>query len=110
MSTVDAERLGIENGDLVLMTSPHGRVLRHAKVMPTVVPGAVALEDGAWIDIDEETGIDLGGDPNVLQAPKASGQGVQCWSGTLVRVERYEGDLTLDYDKYRDLVLPVGVE
>lgn len=110
MSTVDAEKLGIENGDLVLMTSPHGRVLRHAKVMPTVVPGAVALEDGAWIDIDEETGIDLGGDPNVLQAPKASGQGVQCWSGTLVRVERYEGDLTLDYDKYRDLVLPVGVE
>ena len=36
-------------------------------------PGAVALQDGAWIRIDEETGIDLGGDPNILQAPEVLG-------------------------------------
>ena len=72
MSEVDAQERGIKNGDIVLMTSPHGKVLRPAKVMPTLVPGAVALQDGAWIQIDEETGIDLGGDPNILQAPKSS--------------------------------------
>ena len=86
------------------------KVLRPAKVMAQVIPGAVALQDGAWIQIDPETGIDLGGDPNILQAPKASGQGSQSWSGTLVQVEKYNGPLTLDADKDRPLVMPVGVE
>ena len=110
MSTVDAAERGIKNGDLVLMSSPYGKVLRPAKVMHNVIPGAVALQDGAWIQIDPATGIDLGGDPNILQAPKASGQGVQCWSGTLVQVEKYNGPLTLKPDKERPLVMPVGVE
>ena len=110
MSTVDAEERGIKNGDLVLMTSPHGQVLRPAKVMPTLVPGAVALQDGAWIQIDEETGIDLGGDPNILQAPKASGQASQAWTGTLVQVEKYTGPIKLDPDKNRPVVMPVGIE
>ncbi len=110
MSTVDAEARGIKNGDLVLMTSPHGQVLRPAKVMPTLVPGSVALQDGAWIQIDEETGIDLGGDPNILQAPKASGQASQSWTGTLVQVEKYTGNITLEPDKNRPIVMPVGIE
>lgn len=110
MSTVDAEARGIKNGDLVLMTSPHGKVLRPAKVLPTIVPGAVALQDGAWIRIDEETGIDLGGDPNILQAPKASGQASQSWTGTLVQVEKYDGPLTLEPDKNTPIVTPVGIE
>lgn len=110
MSVVDAEARGIKNGDPVLMTSPYGKVLRPAKVLPTIVPGAVALQDGAWTRIDPETGIDLGGNPNILQAPKASGQGVQAWTGTLVQVEKYNGPLTLDPDKNTPIVMPVGIE
>lgn len=110
MSVVDAEARGIKTGDVVLMTSPHGQVLRPVKVLPTIVPGAVAMQDGAWIRIDEETGIDLGGDPNILQAPKASGQASQSWTGTLVQVERYNGPLTLNPDKNTPLVMPVGIE
>ena len=110
MSSVDAEERGIKNGDIVLMTSPHGKVLRPAKVLPGLVPGAVALQDGAWIQIDEETGIDLGGDPNILQAPKASGQASQSWTGTLVQVEKYTGDIKLEPDKNRPIVMPVGIE
>ena len=110
MSAVDAEARGIKNGDLVLMSSPHGRVLRPAKVLASIVPGAVALQDGGWIRIDEETGIDLGGDPNILQAPKASGQASQSWTGTLVQVEKYDGPLTLEPDKYTPIVMPVGME
>ena len=110
MSTVDAEARGIKNGDLVLMSSPHGRVLRPAKVLASIVPGAVALQDGGWIRIDEETGIDLGGDPNILQAPKASGQASQSWTGTLVQVEKYDGPLTLEPDKYTPIVMPLGME
>lgn len=110
MSEVDAQERGIKNGDIVLMTSPHGQVLRPAKVMPTLVPGAVALQDGAWIQIDEETGIDLGGDPNILQAPKSSGEASQSWTGTLVQVEKYTGNIKLEPDKNRPIVMPVGVE
>lgn len=110
MSTVDAEARGIKNGDIVLMTSPYGQVLRPAKVMPTIVPGAVALQDGAWIRIDEETGIDLGGDPNILQAPKSSGEASQSWTGTLVQVEKYTGDIELLPDKNCPIVMPVGIE
>ncbi|WP_419085962.1 molybdopterin dinucleotide binding domain-containing protein [Slackia isoflavoniconvertens] len=110
ISTVDAEARGIKSGDLVLMTSPHGKVLRPAKVLNTIVPGAVALQDGGWIQIDPETGIDLGGDPNILQAPKASGQSSQSWTGTLVQVEKYNGPLTLDPDKHRPVPTPLGVE
>lgn len=110
MSTVDAEERGIKNGDIVLMTSPYGQVLRPAKVMPTIVPGAVALQDGAWIRIDEETGIDLGGDPNILQAPKSSGEASQSWTGTLVQVEKYTGDIELVPDKECPIVMPVGIE
>lgn len=110
MCEVDAKERGIKNGDIVLMTSPYGQVLRPAKVLPTLVPGAVALEDGAWIQIDEETGIDLGGDPNILQAPKASGQASQSWTGTLVQVEKYAGNIKLEPDKNRPIVMPVGVE
>ncbi len=110
MSSVDAEARGIKTGDIVLMTSPHGQVLRPAKVMPTIVPGAVALQDGAWIRIDEETGIDLGGDPNILQAPKSSGQASQSWTGTLVQVEKYTGNIELLPDKNCPIVMPVGIE
>lgn len=109
MSKVDADVRGIANGDTVLMTSPHGKVLRRAKVMTTIVPGAVAMEDGAWFEIDEETGIDLGGCPNVLQAPRSSGGGCQAWTGTLLQVEKYEGPLELPSDKNRPVVTPVGI-
>lgn len=110
MSIVDAEARGIENGDIVLMTSPHGKVLRPAKVVSNIVPGAVAMQDGAWFQIDEETGIDLGGCPNVLQAPKSSGGGCQAWTGTVLQVEKYDGPLELLPDKNRPVVTPVGIE
>jgi anaerobic dimethyl sulfoxide reductase subunit A len=96
MSVVDAEARGIKTGDVVLMKSPHGKVIRHAKVLPGMIPGSVALQDGAWISIDEATGIDQAGCPNILQAYPATGMGYQCWTGTLLQVEKYDGELLPD--------------
>ena len=110
MSQVDATARGIESGDVVLMSSPHGKVLRYAKVIATLIPGAVAMEDGAWTRIDEATGIDLGGNPNILQAPSTSGEASTSWGSTLVQVEKYDGPLTLDPDKNTPVVVPVGIE
>lgn len=52
----------------------------------------------------------MGGNPNVLQAPKSSGGGSQSWTGTLVQVEKYDGPLELVPDKECPVVMPVGVE
>jgi anaerobic dimethyl sulfoxide reductase subunit A len=110
ISEYDAKARGIANGDIVLMSSPYGQVLRPAQVLPTVMPGCVALQDGSWLNIDEATGIDIGGNPNTLQAPKASGQASQSWSGTICQVEKYTGNIRLEPDKRRALVLPQGIE
>lgn len=95
ISEMDAKERGIKTGDVVLMSSPYGKVLRRAKLLPGILPGSVAIQDGAWTMIDEATGIDLGGDPNILQAPAADGMGSQSWTGTLVQVEKYTGTLQL---------------
>jgi anaerobic dimethyl sulfoxide reductase subunit A len=95
MSEIDAEARGIKTGDVVLMTSPYGKVLRPAKILPGMMPGVAALQDGAWTMIDEATGIDLAGDPSVLQGMRASSAGGQCYSGTLLQIEKYEGPLEL---------------
>jgi anaerobic dimethyl sulfoxide reductase subunit A len=92
MSIVDAEARGIKTGDTVLMTSPHGKVLRRAKVLHDLIPGSVALQDGAWMLVDENTGIDMAGCPNTLQHLKPTGEGHQPWTGTLLQVEKYNGE------------------
>ena len=46
MSVVDAEARGIKNGDTVLMTSPHGKVLRRAKVKYDLMPWSSRA--GGW--------------------------------------------------------------
>ena len=97
MNVLDAEARGIKNGDTILVSSPHGALLRRAKVVPNIMPGVVALADGAWVDMDEETGMDKGGAPNVVQAPLPAGQGLQAWSTTLVQVQKHGSLLTPDH-------------
>lgn len=96
MSEKDADDRGLKSGDVVLIKSEVGKVIRHVKVIPGMYPGAVALQDGAWIEMDEATGIDKAGSPNVLQAFPPSGQGYQTWTGTLIQVEKYDGELLYD--------------
>ena len=51
------------------------------------MPGVCALGQGAWVDIDEETGIDLAGCVNVLHG------GFHCWScGERGSAARYARD------------------
>lgn len=110
MSPVDADARGIKTGDKVLMSSPYGQVLRLAQVLPGIVPGAVALQDGGKINIDPDTGIDMGGCPNILQAPEHSGEGYACWSGTCIQVEKYDGPLELGPDKEAPYIFPAGID
>ena len=40
-----------------------------------MMPGVVTLGEGAWVELDEETGIDKAGATNTLCGTHLSGQG-----------------------------------
>jgi anaerobic dimethyl sulfoxide reductase subunit A len=65
INTVDAEPRGIRQGDLVRVFNDRGEVRIPAKVTERIMPGVVALPQGAWYNPNEK-GIDYGGCANVL--------------------------------------------
>lgn len=89
LSTKDAADNDIAEGDTVLITSAYGKVLRKACVTERVRPGVLALPHGAWVDIDEKTGIDKGGADNILSGQKPTGQGVSGFNTGVVKIEKY---------------------
>ena len=98
MNPNDAADRGIKDGDYVLVSSRHGKVLRPVKVVPQLLPGVTLLGEGAWTNVDEKTGIDLAGATNILNGPIPSGQGHQGWNSCNVQVEKWTGDrLEPDY-------------
>lgn len=92
MNTRDANKLGLKDGDTVLISSKHGKVLRPLTTTECMMPGVVTLGEGAWVDLDEETGIDRAGATNVLCGARLSGQGEEPWNTTIVRVDKWEGE------------------
>jgi anaerobic dimethyl sulfoxide reductase subunit A len=98
MNQLDAEERGIKHGDIVLITSRHGKSIRPVCVTPRMMPGVVTLPHGAWAEIDEETGIDKAGSDNYLCGAISTGQGVSGWNSLNVQVEKYEGSIDLKPD------------
>ena len=100
MNPIDARERGLEEGDTVLVESKHGKVLRPLHITYEIMPGVVAIGQGAWVDIDEETGIDKGGSVNVLHGAIPSGTGHMGWNSCIVEVKKWEGKpLPPDYMK-----------
>ena len=97
INNIDAEKQGIKNNDTVMILNPHGKVIRRAKVTPCIIPGTIALGNGAWVDKDEETGIDKAGAANTVQAPKPRGQGFQAWNSARVQLKKYDQPLEPDH-------------
>lgn len=92
MNTRDGEALGLKDGDTVLIESRYGKCIRPLTLSECMMPGVVSLGEGAWAEIDEETGIDKAGATNVLCGARLSGQGEEPWNTTIVRVEKYKGE------------------
>ncbi len=91
INTKDAESKGIMDGDTVLLTSRHGKTLRRACLTERFMPGVIGLPHGAWVDIDEKTGIDTAGADNILCGSVPTGQGVSGWNTCAVNMEKYAG-------------------
>ena len=71
INPIDAQQRQISNGDKVRIFNGRGEVHIEAKVTPRMMPGVVALGEGAWYDPDGK-GVDRGGCINVLTTQRPS--------------------------------------
>lgn len=92
ISRKDAEDAGIADGETVLITTANGSSIRNATVTSRIRPGVVAMPHGAWVEVDEETGIDRAGADNYLSPQAPTGQGVSGYNSAICKIEKYTGD------------------
>ncbi|MDO6499203.1 DmsA/YnfE/YnfF family dimethyl sulfoxide reductase [Photobacterium sanguinicancri] len=71
INPMDADRRGIKNGDRIRIFNDRGEVRINAKVTPRMMPGVVALGEGAWYAPDGKK-VDHNGSINVLTSQKPS--------------------------------------
>ncbi|MFZ5857940.1 MAG: molybdopterin-dependent oxidoreductase [Chloroflexota bacterium] len=98
INPVDAEKYGIKNGDVVLVESQSGKVIRPALLTNRVIPGVIVLGQGAWALFDEASGVDMAGATNTLNGDYATGQGHTGHNTCIVRVSKYTGPIELQPD------------
>lgn len=88
INPLDAQKRGIANGDRIRIFNDRGEVHIEAKVTPRMIPGVVALGEGAWYNPDAGR-VDQAGCINVLttQRPSPLAKGNPSHSN-LVQVEK----------------------
>ncbi|BAS26235.1 molybdopterin-dependent oxidoreductase [Limnochorda pilosa] len=92
MNPRDAAERGIEHGDTVLITGKHGKSLRPVQLTERMMPGVVALPHGAWVELDDEKGVDKAGADNIMCGAVPTGQGTSGWNSVIVQVEKWQGE------------------
>ncbi|MEW6621869.1 MAG: molybdopterin-dependent oxidoreductase [Bacillota bacterium] len=97
MNPSDAGERGIRQGDIVKITSRHGVVIRPVYLTERIMPGAVCLGEGAWVEPDEDENLDRAGSTNVLNGAIPTGQGHTGWNSCNVQVAKYDKPLKPDY-------------
>lgn len=65
INPVDSSKRNINDGDMVCVKSPQGRMHISARVNEDIIPGVVYLQQGRWVDFDN-SGNEIAGSPNVL--------------------------------------------
>ena len=98
MHPADAAERGIQNGDIILITSKHGKVIRPVLLTNRVMPGVVILGEGAWAQFDEASDVDMAGATNTLNGDIATGQGHTGHNTCIVQVAKYDGPVDLQPD------------
>ncbi|MCZ4335668.1 molybdopterin guanine dinucleotide-containing S/N-oxide reductase [Aeromonas hydrophila] len=89
----DAQKYGIQQGDLVRAYNHRGQVLVGALITDGIKPGSVCIHEGAWPDFDRPYGICKNGGCNVLTADIPTSRLANGCAGnsSLVRIEKYQG-------------------
>jgi anaerobic dimethyl sulfoxide reductase subunit A len=87
INPVDADPRKIENGRMVRVFNERGELAIRAKVTQRIMPGVVAIGQGAWYCPDAQ-GIDRGGCANVLTRDEGGAGGSTPTNTALVQVAR----------------------
>ena len=98
LASIDARSRGISDGDIVRVFNDRGSCLAGARVTDDIRTGVVRLSTGAWFDpetVDDRTGVEKHGNPNVLTLDiGASPLSQGCVAQTcLVEVEKFSEEL-----------------
>jgi anaerobic dimethyl sulfoxide reductase subunit A len=96
INTADADKYKIKEGDIVKISSMYGAVIRPAHLTETIVPGVIAIGEGAWIEMDEEENVDKAGCTNILTGGIGTGQGHSGYNSVNVKIEKYNKPLDPD--------------
>lgn len=94
MNPLDADDLGVATGERVVVENARGALVVAVRVTPRIMPGVLAIPQGAWHDADMYGDrVDYGGCINTLTSsvptPLAKGNPQHT---NLVRVRRLEGE------------------
>jgi anaerobic dimethyl sulfoxide reductase subunit A len=106
MNPLDAQARGIEQGEFALITSRHGKTIRPVQITERIMPGVVDLPHGAWLELDDATGIDHAGSDNFITGDYATVEGHMGWNSVNVQVAKWTGK-PLDPDYKWPLRIPV---
>lgn len=90
MNPIDATQRGFSGGQIVVVENGRGSILSKIRVTPRVMPGVLALPQGAWHDAEmTENRLDVGGCINTLTSalPSALAKG-NAHNSCLVRVRK----------------------
>ena len=96
MNRIDADKRGINDGDVVKLFNDRGSCLAGVKITDRIRPNVVQMSTGAWYDPEnpEQSGsLCKHGNPNVLTPDKGTsklGQGPIAHS-CLIEIEKYNG-------------------
>jgi anaerobic dimethyl sulfoxide reductase subunit A len=91
INPVDAKTRGVENGDMCLVYNDRGTVAIEAFLTKRIIPGVIAIPEGAWYTPDKN-GIDRGGCVNTLTKDAYTEGGGACTlKHPLVQVKKEEG-------------------
>ena len=88
INPVDAGQRGITNGEEVRVFNGRGEIKIQARVTQRIMPGVVAMGQGAWYSPDKD-GIDHGGCANVLTKDEGSPGGATPTNSALVEVGKW---------------------
>ena len=94
LNPVDARSRGLQDGDVVRVTSPTGSLLAGVVVSDALLPGVAQMHTGAWYDPSAPDVADcIHGNVNVLTPDEPTSSLAQATSGAhvLVRIERFDG-------------------
>jgi anaerobic dimethyl sulfoxide reductase subunit A len=87
MSTEDAGKRDIKDGDTVHVFNKRGRISTQAKVTNKIMSGVASIDQGQWYDPDSQ-GVDHGGCANMLTLDRRSPAGAFISNTCLVQIEK----------------------